>query len=224
MTPRSPMLPYYLDDIKRYPILDDPQGEEMVLHNLRFVVWVAKRYWDKTDFLEDVDLIQEGNIGLIDAAGRFDPSRGVKFTSYAFWWIRQCMVRAIQNQENLIRLPAQSKHYEDLPRADSFTDLINEEDGQEIADFLETFDAGGLTPEERVVLKDTAAVICEQIDAVLTERQREAFWLRLALDENKQRTYREVGALMGCSHKNARMMYRAAVATLNTRMTALLGD
>jgi RNA polymerase primary sigma factor len=76
---------------------------DMLRANLRLVIYVAKRFYNaKTPFL---DLIQEGNIGLMRAADKFDPSRGLRFVTYAHWWVRQAIGRAVIEQSRTVRLP-----------------------------------------------------------------------------------------------------------------------
>jgi RNA polymerase primary sigma factor len=108
----------YLMDISRLPMITVDEEivlakkiregntgslEKLVSANLRFVVSVAKQYQNQGISLPD--LINEGNVGLIKAASRFDETRGFKFISYAVWWIRQSIMQAISEQSRVIRLP-----------------------------------------------------------------------------------------------------------------------
>lgn len=82
---------------------DNSATEKLILANLRFVISVAKQY--QNNGLSLVDLIQEGNLGILEAAKRWDPTRGFKFISYAVWWIRQSIMRAITDQSRTVRVP-----------------------------------------------------------------------------------------------------------------------
>jgi RNA polymerase primary sigma factor len=108
----------YFQEISKYPMLttdeeveltirirngDKLAFEKLVVSNLRFVVSVAKQFQNQG--LSFPDLINEGNLGLVRAATRFDETRGFKFISYAVWWIRQSIIQAISEQTRVVRLP-----------------------------------------------------------------------------------------------------------------------
>ena len=111
-------LDQYLRDISQYPLItredevrlaqcihggDQESLDTLVRSNLRFVVSVAKKYQNQGVSLSD--LINEGNLGLIRAAHKFDETKGIKFISYAVWWIRQAILQALAEQSRIVRVP-----------------------------------------------------------------------------------------------------------------------
>jgi RNA polymerase primary sigma factor len=116
---------HYIKDIRKIPIVShqrqdeifkllldfnttkiekDKLLEELVLGNLRFVISVAKMYQGQG--MDLLDLISEGNIGLIKATERFDPNSGLKFISYAVWWVKQSIMASLNDNARTIRLPS----------------------------------------------------------------------------------------------------------------------
>jgi RNA polymerase primary sigma factor len=110
----------YLKEISQYPLLTEKEEKELakrikrgdkkarekfIKANLRLVVSIAKKYVEQTPHLTFIDLIQEGNLGLLKAIEKYDWRKGFRFSTYATWWIRQYITRAIADQSRTIRLP-----------------------------------------------------------------------------------------------------------------------
>jgi len=145
----------YLQEINKIPLLSKEEEEKtaamaakgnsaarerLVNANLRFVISVAKKYQGRGLPLED--LISEGNMGLLTAVKHFDVEKGYRFITYAVWWIRQAIVKAIQEKGRMIRLPCNKAN--ELIKLDKARQVIqnrpglqNELDIREIADYLE---------------------------------------------------------------------------------------
>ena len=150
-------LDFYLQEISRIPLLkleeetalarrafrgDVEAQEKLARHNVRFVVSVAKKFQNRGVPL--MDLIGEGNVGLMTAARKFDPDRGVKFISYAVWWIRQAIQAAIARHGRPVRVPL--NRTADLNRLGRTTTLLTERLGR-VPTVEELVRATGLTPD-----------------------------------------------------------------------------
>ncbi|MCB0532857.1 MAG: RNA polymerase sigma factor RpoD/SigA [Lewinellaceae bacterium] len=166
----------YLTEISRYDVLtpeeevqlfqriregDDEALVKVVRHNLRFVVSVAKQYQNLGLWLGD--LVNEGNIGLIKAARRFDETRGFKFISYAVWWIRQSILQAVNDKAQKIRVPLNLKGVGAKVRA-SHQEILQKQEREPTLD--ELAEATGLTPELVKKSLDTYKM-CSSLDAPL---------------------------------------------------------
>lgn len=132
----------YLSEIGKYNVLtreeeyalavrmregDEEALQELINHNLRLVTSIAKRYIGRG--LDFMDLVQEGNIGLLRAIKDFDPEVGNKLSTYATWWIRQFIMRALANTRSLIRMPVHS--YDLVMKIKKFSSSFSAENGRE---------------------------------------------------------------------------------------------
>ena len=150
-------LDQYLRDVSRHELIspdkekelgalaqlgDEGAIQELARANLRFVISVAKKYQNRGVSL--TDLIQEGNVGLVTAARKFDPEQGVKFISYAVWWIRQAILASLANQGRSVRVPL--NRASDLARIFREKERLKQELGREPTP-EELAKATELTPE-----------------------------------------------------------------------------
>jgi RNA polymerase primary sigma factor len=150
-------LDQYLRDVSRHELItpdrekelgalaqkgDEEAIQELARANLRFVISVAKKYQNRGVSL--TDLIQEGNVGLVTAARKFDPEQGVKFISYAVWWIRQAILASLANHGRAVRVPL--NRASDLARIFREKERLKQEKGREPTS-EELAEATELTPE-----------------------------------------------------------------------------
>ena len=176
----SDSLERYLQEISRVPQVsmdeevelvrrirqgDETALERLVCANLRFVVSVAKRYQGQG--LGLTDLINEGNVGLMTAARRFDETRGFKFISYAVWWIRQSILLALNEEGRMVRLPQNLR--EQLAKVRKYSDLFVQQNERQPS--VEEIAEGTGIELEKVVTTLQSASRHVSIDAPLVEEE-----------------------------------------------------
>ncbi len=186
------ILDQYFAEVSRYPLLkadeekvlarkvrsgDQDAMDELVRRNLRFVVSVAKKYQNRG--LPLIDLIGEGNVGLLTAARKFDPDQGVKFISYAVWWIRQAILSSLARQGRTVRVPL--NRTADLSRVIRASALLREKLNREPSP-TEIAQLTGISHDIVVALTslNTADV---RLDAAVGKDSDRALIERFALDE-----------------------------------------
>ncbi|HET9599150.1 MAG TPA: sigma-70 family RNA polymerase sigma factor [Anaeromyxobacteraceae bacterium] len=213
----------YLASIRAFPLLSSEQertlaeaylrdgdveaAHQLVTANLRFVVLIARRY--TTSGARLADLIQEGNIGLMEAVKRFDPSRGVRLVTYASWWIRAYMRQHLLRSASLVRAAAGSDAFEgDLPLDGASEDLA-------------LAVAGESSPEDGLADAQEREVARRRITEALThldERERFLVGARLLTDEPL--SLREVGRRFGCSQERVHQLQARAQRKLGVHLRA----
>ena len=205
--------------------------DRFIRANLRLVVSVARRY-PLPPGMELLDLIQEGNLGLEHAVDKFDWRKGFKFSTYATFWIRQAIGRALDQKASLVRLPGDRSaslraalrqvsgdgdelddEHARLHRLTTPTSLdrtIGDDDSNELVDLLPDSKPG---PEAEVMARAEEQMVTGLLD-VLDDRARYAVQQRFGLGDGRKRSYREVGEELGVTAEAARRLVKRAVNTV----------
>jgi RNA polymerase primary sigma factor len=176
----------------------------LVEANLRFVVSYAKRY--RGFGVSFLDLIHEGNLGLIEAARRFDPSRNVKFITYAVWWVREAMMHVLSDQTRAFSFPPKlfgtlHGRAEDI----SLSDPITRHDGQARA-LVDVLPQDAVPPVEETMIHQSD--LDELADALhdLDGRELEVVRLRFGLENDEPHTLQEIGDRMHLTRERVRQI------------------
>jgi len=205
--------------------------DRFIRSNLRLVVSVARRY-PLPPGMELLDLIQEGNLGLEHAVDKFDWRKGFKFSTYATFWIRQAIGRALDQKASLVRLPGDRSaslraalrqvsgdgdelddEHARLHRLTTPTSLdrtIGDDDSNELIDLLPDSLPG---PEQIVMDRQDEQMITDLL-SVLDARARFAVEQRFGLHDGRKRSYREVGEELGVTAEAARRLVKRAVTAV----------
>ncbi|MGB3412880.1 MAG: sigma-70 family RNA polymerase sigma factor [Microthrixaceae bacterium] len=211
--------------------------DRFIRSNLRLVVSVARRY-PLPSGMDLLDLVQEGNLGLEHAVDKFDWRKGFKFSTYATFWIRQSIGRALDQKASLIRLPGDRSaalrsalrqvsgdgdelDFENaqLHRMTTPTSLdrsIGDDDSSQLMDVLADRLPG---PEDMLIDIEHSEWLTGLLD-VLDPRARSAVEKRFGLTDGQRRSYREVGEDLGVTAEAARRLVKRAVNTVRDRALA----
>jgi RNA polymerase primary sigma factor len=205
--------------------------DRFIRSNLRLVVSVARRY-PLPPGMELLDLIQEGNLGLEHAVDKFDWRKGFKFSTYATFWIRQAIGRALDQKASLVRLPGDRSaslraalrqvsgdgdelddEHARLHRLTTPTSLdrtIGDDDSNELIDLLPDAHPG---PEQEVIARVEEEMVSDLL-SVLEPRAKYAVEQRFGLQDGRKRSYREVGEELGVTAEAARRLVKRAVSAV----------
>ena len=266
-------LGWYLDRIRETPLLTAKQErqlsrrirehgdpiarEQMIQANLRLVVKISKSYVNHG--MPIADLVAEGNLGLMRAVEEFDPEAGVRFSTYAAWWIKQAIKRAIVNCGRAIHIPdylsklilrwrransALEAEFGRPPTVDEIANFLHfsgkkaeivtqgiaaihtpnqtsSDDGQVSAELIS--DKRCESPDQHLV-DESISPLVESIMERLDTRSREILTLRYGLDgyEGPQRTYKQIGKIVGLTRERVRQLEKRAMKNLKATFDELM--
>jgi RNA polymerase primary sigma factor len=261
-TENDDLLQIYFDQIKIYPLLerdkeielarlssegDKDALQKLIKANLRLVIKIARSY--TAPDIQFLDLIQEGNMGLMHAAEKFDYKKNVRFCTYAGWWVRQFIIRDLANKHRMVRLPHRKEEmlrkvqrtYHSLsqtltrqPRTEEIADelgvsvkdidfILNMSYGilplemdngkDDYAATMELHEDYTYCPERnlfRQYYRDSARRFLDK----LKDRERKVLSYRFQLEDDKQYTFKEIGAKMDLSPEMVRQIELKAIAKI----------
>ena len=233
----------FIKDAGQYPLLtpaqergDDLRGDErppdgsdltyhqwrLVVHNLRLAVWIAR--WYRGKGLDLADLVQEGTVGLMKAAKRFDTRRGNRFSTYAVWWVRQKITRGIADKSNLIRWPVY--RYAQLSRAARRNQTEGLSAGEVPAiggRFLHHVPAYSESNPFHGALRAEAIEAVNQVVRELKPNERVVISRRVGLESGETETLDQIGQNVGLTRERIRQIEATGLKRLRhyRRITAL---
>ena len=212
--------------------------DRFIRSNLRLVVSVARRY-PLPPGMELLDLVQEGNLGLEHAVDKFDWRKGFKFSTYATFWIRQAIGRALDQKASLVRLPGdrsaalrsalravsgdgdelddENARLHRLSTPTSLDRTVGDDDSNELVDLLA--DEGNPSPETQLIDSEHSEWLHGLLD-VLDPRARSAVEQRFGMVDGTRHSYREVGEDLGITAEAARRLVKRAVNTVREQALA----
>jgi RNA polymerase primary sigma factor len=212
--------------------------DHFIRANLRLVVSIARRY-PLPAGMDLLDLVQEGNLGLEHAVDKFDWRKGFKFSTYATFWIRQSIGRALDQKASLVRLPsersaqlraalrqvsgegddldAELAHLHRLSTPTSLDRTVGEDGDQELVDLL----PASMPGPEAIVLDAMEGQMVDDLLGRLDDRSRVAVEHRFGLHDGEKHSFREVGEVLGVTAEAARRIVKRAVDELKVDAEAL---